>query len=106
MASVDSVVTPTTVRVVSRSRCLCLGKTLETARAAEAPQMAVAQPMSKPRLRSIFKTLASSKARPMVAPTATNKAITVCQPRVTTCSTVRRRPSKATPMRSMVLEAN
>ena len=61
MAMVESVVTPTTVRMRLRSLCWSRGITAERARAAEAPQMATAPPVSSPRSRSRPSRRASSR---------------------------------------------
>ena len=106
MAMVERVVTPTTVKAVSRSREALLGKTLAMANAADAPQMAVAPPISTPKLLPTLNKRASSKPRAIVKPTDTINASTVCQPSVTTWSIVNRKPSKATPIRNTVLDAN
>ena len=52
IAAVDSVVTPMTTRVVRFSWPSRCGSTLAMASAAEAPQIAVAPPASRPRSRS------------------------------------------------------
>ena len=62
MAMVDRVVTPTTVRVVSRSRVGEGGRTDDRASAAEAPQMATAPPVRMP--KSGFSLKARDRPQP------------------------------------------
>lgn len=106
MATVDSVVTPTTVRMVLRSLVSFFGITADSASAAEAPQIATAPPVSRPRSRCRPSARASSPPAQITSPTAASTVSTGPSPRSPTCSSVMRAPSSATPRRSTVRAAN
>ncbi|MCY1364381.1 hypothetical protein D9M69_511810 [compost metagenome] len=98
--SVDSADTPTTVNSVARSFSGCGGSAAASASAAEAPQIAVAPPLSRP--NSTLKPIsrATTIDTPMVSASDTATSSTGRQPSATTCAAVMRNPSSATPQRS------
>ena len=102
MASVESALTPITVNSVARSFCGCAGSAAASARAAEAPQIAVAPPVSRPNKGWKPMARATIIASPMVSATDSTTSRNGCQPSATTCAAVMRRPSSATPTRSSV----
>ncbi|MCY1543660.1 hypothetical protein D9M68_794860 [compost metagenome] len=72
----------------------------DRASAADAPQMATAPPVSRP--KNIWKPInrASTMPTAMVSATASTTMATGCQPSASTWSAVMRRPKSATPRRS------
>ncbi len=106
MATVESAVTTTTVRMVSRSESLSRGRTEAMARAAEAPQMPTAPPDSTPNARDRPRRGATSRPSVMVESTPTTTMRIGAGPRLMICSAVTRAPSKATPRRSTALDEN
>ncbi len=85
---------------VARSLPGCAGKAAASANAAEAPQMAVAPPVSRPNKGWKPSARAASIDTAIVMATETTTSATGCHPSVATCVAVMRRPSRATPMRS------
>ncbi|MCY1409540.1 hypothetical protein D9M71_248910 [compost metagenome] len=102
----DSADTPITVNRVARSFCGWLGRAAARASAAEAPQIAVAPPVSMPKMRLKPKTLAATTETAMVATTTITTNATGFQPSVAICSSVMRIPSRATPRRRTVRAVN
>ncbi|MNE37078.1 hypothetical protein D3C80_1309160 [compost metagenome] len=103
---VDSADTPITVNRVARSFCGWLGSAAASASAAEAPQMAVAPPVSMPNRRWKPSALAATTDTLMVTATRITTSATGFQPSPAICSRVMRMPSRATPMRSTVRAVN
>ncbi|MNF93396.1 hypothetical protein D3C84_760690 [compost metagenome] len=89
-----------TVNSVARSFFSWLGNAAARARAAEAPQMAVAPPVSRP--NKVLKPMARAATMDtrMVTTTSATTMATGCQPREAICSRVMRMPSSATPTRN------
>ena len=106
IASVDSAVTLTTVRMVSRSLFSSRGKTEAIASAAEAPQIATAPPESTPNKEVRPRRRASNMPNTIVVATPTMTVATGQSPSEAICTKVIRTPSKATPTRSTVREEN
>ena len=106
MAMVDSAETPITVNSVALSLAGCDGSAAESASAAEAPQIAVAPPLSRPYivLKPIIRATAIDTR--MVITTEPTTSRTGCQPRADICSKVMRTPSRATPILSSERAAN
>ena len=106
MASVDRADTPITVNRVARSLPGCDGRAAASAMAAEAPQIAVAPPVSSP--KRVLKPMAraASIATTMVMTTEATTITTGCHPSAAICEKVMRMPSRATPMRSTSREVN
>ncbi|MCY1185982.1 hypothetical protein D9M73_268090 [compost metagenome] len=102
----ESAETPITVNSVARSFCGWLGKAAANARAAEAPQIAVAPPVSMPNTRWKPMALAATIETRMVTTTRLTTSTTGFQPSAAICSRVMRMPSSATPMRSTVRAVN
>ena len=102
---VESAVTPTTVMTVSRSWCGPFGSTAAMARAADAPQIATAPPVSTPKAGSSFAARASSQPTQIVAATAPTVSVSAPAPSDCIWSNVMRIPSSATPRRSTPREA-
>ncbi len=99
---VDRVDTPMMVKPVARSFSACGGSAAEIAIAAEAPQIAVAPPESRP--NSGLKPIARAAQidAKMVSVTAATTSATGCQPSAAISPSVMRKPSSATPSRSTV----
>ncbi|MDT4881218.1 hypothetical protein FQZ97_1170520 [compost metagenome] len=91
---------------MARSFCGWLGSAAASARAAEAPQIAVAPPVSMPNRRWKPRALAATTETRMVTTTRVTTSATGFQPRPAICSRVMRMPSRATPMRSTVRAVN
>src|SRR4249920_2607418 len=102
MASVDRVETPMMVKLVARSFFGSAGNAAEIAAAAEAPQIAVAPPDSRPNSGLKPIALAAQIEARIVNATTAMTSTTGCQPSATTWAIVMRKPSKATPNRRIV----
>ncbi|MNE38589.1 hypothetical protein D3C80_1324930 [compost metagenome] len=83
-----------------------MGSAAARANAAEAPQMAVAPPVSMPKRRLKPKSLAARTETAMVTTTTITTKATGFQPRVAICSRVMRIPNRATPRRRTVRAVN
>ena len=81
MASVDMALTPITVNSVARSFNGWAGKTVESASAADAPQMATEPPVSRPNTFLKPPRRASSKPHSMVVTTEPTTSSTGIQPK-------------------------
>ncbi|MCY1177158.1 hypothetical protein D9M73_174550 [compost metagenome] len=95
-----------TVNSVARSFFSWLGSAAARARAAEAPQIAVAPPVSRP--NKVLKPIARAATMDtrIVTTTSVTTITTGCQPRATICSRVMRMPSNATPTRRISRAVN
>ncbi len=102
MASVDSTLTPITVKLSAFSRWGCGGMAAASASAADAPQIAVAPPESRPKVLRKPSMRATPIEIRMVSATETTTPATGCQPSAEMSPKVMRRPSSATPQRSTV----
>ena len=100
MAIVESAVTPATVKTSSRSESRRAAAPMAIAIAAEAPQIAVAPPVSTPKRRDCPKTRAATMPKAMVATTAPTMTSPCSSRAPPSWSTVMRAPSRATPKRS------
>ncbi|MCY1411082.1 hypothetical protein D9M71_264640 [compost metagenome] len=91
---------------VAFSFCPWLGSAADSASAAEAPQIAVAPPESRP--NSLLKPMARAATidTRMVTLTSTTTIATGCQPRAAISVKVMRRPSSATPTRRISRAVN
>ena len=80
MANVDMALTPITVNSVARSFIGCAGRTVESASAADAPQIATEPPVNKP--NTFLKPPRRASIRPtrMVVRTAPTTKMTGIQP--------------------------
>jgi len=105
MASVESRETRITVKQVARSFCGWAGRAADRARAADAPQMAVAPPLRRPKRGLKPNSLASPIETAMVRTRAAAAMAIGSQPRPTIWSRVIRAPSRATPRRRTLFEA-
>ena len=91
---------------VARSFSGWFGSAAASASAAEAPQIAVAPPLSRPNRVWNPISRAASIDTPIVSNTDTTMIATGCHPSSATWPTVMRSPSSATPMRSSCRPAN
>ena len=85
---------------VARSFERMRGQRRDSARAAEAPQIAVAPPVSRPNILWKPSSRAAASSTAIVRATETTTISTGCQPSAAIWPAVMRRPSSATPMRS------
>lgn len=106
MANVLRVVTPITTSKVSSSRSLYDGKIEEIAKAAEAPQIATANPDRTPNLRFYFSILAINTPNKIVQATVANIPIIDAYPSSITFANIIRSPRRATPTRNTVRDIN
>ena len=106
IAIVDSAVTLTTVRMVSRSLVSLRGKTEAMASAAEAPQIATAPPERTPNIDDRPMRRAKRNPNRIVVATPTITVATGHGPSEAIWLSVTRTPSKPTPSRSTDREAN
>ena len=81
MAMVENVATQTIIKIVLRSRCLLAGRTDDTAKAAEAPQMATAPPERKPSSFGSFNKREIPTPEKKVIATIMITAMTTSRPR-------------------------
>src|SRR5690606_29703935 len=86
MAMVESADTPMTVNKVAFSFCGWLGSAAESANAAEAPQIAVAPPVSMPNKRWKPISLATTTDTEMVTIIKVSTSTIGCQPNAVICS--------------------
>ena len=98
--------TTTTVMTVSRSCVGPRGNTAAIASAADAPQIATAPPVSAPKPASSRALRASSQPLAIVSTTATAVSASTPTPSDWIWPKVMRMPSKATPTRRTVRDAN
>ena len=91
---------------VARSFSGWFGSAAASASAAEAPQIAVAPPLSRPNRLWKPISLATAIDAPIVSTTAITTMASGCQPSSTTWPSVMRKPSSATPKRSTVRAVN
>ena len=103
---VDSAEMPTTVNKVARSFSGWGGSAAASASAADAPQIAVAPPLSRPNRMLKPISRATTIDAPIVSVTDSTTSNTGCQPSAATCASVIRSPSSATPQRSTWREVN
>ena len=106
MASVDRQETPTIVNSVARSFKGWLGIDADSARAAEAPQIAVAPPVNRPNFPRKPSSRAAIIATAIVRATETTTIRIGCQPSAAIWAAVMRSPRSATPMRRTVRAVN